>query len=257
MLKCAFKINYFIILAILLHFADCFGKSEKSKVVPLNVEVSEKVENSTLYQLSVEDFPTSTMAILYLTRMDNTWDRWFTYVNEKGEVMVVNDKGMARLILAGGFGYGETADLQLVPCDKKSIPIRNPAVIAEKKGFAMNPLEVSDTAGHKIIIIAGDKRGFSFSYYITGFQPCEEICLIFNTCDQETKHITKVDNEGKFDGVTYPKVKERRQGPFAITVQAKNMEPLILTHYWGELAFKCPYSYVPVSEKYPNFMKNG
>lgn len=236
-------------------YAESANKEDGLRVVPITLEPFESGGKNQLYTMKATDLPRSSYGIFKTTKVDGKSTSSPIYLNEDGKVMT-GDSIKTRLVFGGVFGYGEWLNIEITPSSKEGKPLKNNKMLGMHH-FVPSPLQAIDNAGHKLTIEPIDQTGCHFRCMLSGFKPGEKIKITSRSYEEEIEGTIPIDENGEAQWLSSPAVVGKAQGPFEITVQDKNMKPLVLQHYWGKIAFTPTDQYQKVYEKYPKFAKNS
>ncbi len=239
-----------IFMLLMFTQLNIFAK-DFSKTVPLehlNYELvkslnPENGEPSKFYKLSFPGKTQPSLGVVIIKRMDDSFNDVPVFIEGDGTIWSVDKKEEGILGFDGG--YGEKFEILLAAINKKdeATPLAKCVIIPF-------PRIVQDDKGHKIELQAASPDGCLFTVTGSGFIPKEKVSIASRSCDESMTFSVEVDDNGNFHLGTAPAVIGKTEGPFELVFTGKDMKPLKMRHYWGEIAFYKPNSYKELRNKY-------
>lgn len=217
-----------------------FGSQE----FPLYFIPDQTVNDTKIFTLKAEGMKQIPYAKMKGTRVDGSMISFDVAIDSEGFVML--DK--KRMYFGGSYGMGEWLDIAIIPTDKKGNILNR---MTAKGRFLPHPLTVTHE-GRTIELQPSDSSGKVFLLKGQGFEPCEEVKLISRSCHEVLEGFIKAGIDGQVHTVYLTGVKGYREGSFEISLLGKKMsKPIVIQHYWGNLAFTPAEKYDSLKKLYP------
>lgn len=224
--------------------------SKNTNIPPIEYEFVQEMDRPDdlykLYNLRVKPLEAPTPAIMIIKKVDGTLIEQQIYVTSSG---IIQKTEQQSLTWAASTGYGESLEMLILPTLENGEIIKNAKPLG-KAEFIPFPLVAEDKKGHKMELVVVGKYGENFMLTLSGFAPKEKLFFESLSSGEMLSAPISVDEKGTITLSLAPAVIGKTEGPLTLTIKSDRMQPLVINHYWGKIAYTTAKGYPALAKRF-------
>lgn len=240
--------KHYLIFSLFILFASFVESTDKvdPKLIPISYKIKDcsdlnLPEDCIGYTFTVPklfDLYRHRNVIFMARRLNDSVATYCLYLEKNGTLTAIQEtERVPFTLITTGHGYGEPCEIIVVAANQKNKPVERLTEIATCK-IISHPLEVIDEQQHKFSLETITKEGTVFKATIFNATPQEFVTAKILSGEEETISMHQADKNGKVVFMISPAISGKKSGSFEVTISSASITtPLIISHFWGSLAF--------------------